>query len=112
MSETPFFRTRMGHQYYESTMPRIAKALEGIAEGLKPAPADDSDPDPDRAQLVARTKETLAKADRILGVRRGMERAAKIVRGYDDQSGLGRTALDGVADLIEKLALEYGNHAE
>jgi uncharacterized protein (DUF2164 family) len=29
-----FFQTRMGHQFYNGTMPRIAKALEAIAEQL------------------------------------------------------------------------------
>ena len=30
-----FFQTRMGHQFYESTMPRIAKSLESIAARLE-----------------------------------------------------------------------------
>jgi hypothetical protein len=30
-----FFCTPMGKRYYESTMPRIANALESIAESLK-----------------------------------------------------------------------------
>ena len=34
-AETPFFQTRMGHTFYNATMPRIAKALERIAEALE-----------------------------------------------------------------------------
>lgn len=30
-----FFRTRMGHTFYEGTMPRIADALERIARGIE-----------------------------------------------------------------------------
>lgn len=30
-----FHETRMGQQYYQSTMPRIAKSLERIAESLE-----------------------------------------------------------------------------
>lgn len=30
-----FFETRMGHQFYEGTMPRIANALERIAVALE-----------------------------------------------------------------------------
>ena len=37
-AETPFFQTRMGHTFYNATMPRIAKALEAIAERLPPPP--------------------------------------------------------------------------
>ena len=29
-----FFRTHMGQKFYEGTMPRIAKALERIADAL------------------------------------------------------------------------------
>lgn len=36
MSNGPqFFETRMGHKYYEGTMPKIAKALERIADALE-----------------------------------------------------------------------------
>ena len=31
---TEFFQTRMGHTFYEGTVPKIAKALETIAEQL------------------------------------------------------------------------------
>ena len=31
MSETPFFKTRMGHQFYERTMPELVKAVERLA---------------------------------------------------------------------------------
>ena len=34
MSDPDFFQTRMGHAFYNGTMPRIAKALEKIAEQL------------------------------------------------------------------------------
>jgi hypothetical protein len=32
-----FFQTVMGHRFYESTMPSIARSLEKIAETLTPA---------------------------------------------------------------------------
>ena len=35
MSETPFFKTRMGHQYYESTMPALVKQLERLNDVLE-----------------------------------------------------------------------------
>ena len=33
-----FHDTQMGHQFYMSTMPRIAKSLEKITEELEPKP--------------------------------------------------------------------------
>ena len=30
MSETPFYKTRMGHQFYERTMPALVKQLERV----------------------------------------------------------------------------------
>lgn len=35
MAGPEFFQTRMGHTFYEGTMPRIAKALERIADALE-----------------------------------------------------------------------------
>ena len=34
MSETPFYNTRMGHRFYESTMPALVKQLERLNELL------------------------------------------------------------------------------
>lgn len=31
---TEFFQTRMGHKFYEGTMPRLIAALERIADSL------------------------------------------------------------------------------
>lgn len=31
-----FFRTQMGHMFYEATMPRLVEALQRIAEGVSP----------------------------------------------------------------------------
>lgn len=33
-----FYMTRMGHKFYEVTLPRIAKALEEIADSIKKEP--------------------------------------------------------------------------
>ena len=35
MSETPFFKTRMGHQFYDRTMPALVKQLERLNELLE-----------------------------------------------------------------------------
>ena len=35
MSETPFFKTRMGHRFYESTMPALVEELQRINENLE-----------------------------------------------------------------------------
>ena len=35
MSGPSFFQTLMGRSYYEGTLPRIARALERIAEALE-----------------------------------------------------------------------------
>ena len=35
MSETPFFKTRMGHQFYERTVPALVKQLERLNELLE-----------------------------------------------------------------------------
>ncbi len=35
MSETPFYNTRMGHRFYESTMPALVKQLERLNELLE-----------------------------------------------------------------------------
>jgi hypothetical protein len=34
MPETPFYKTRMGHQFYERTMPELVKQLERLNELL------------------------------------------------------------------------------
>src|SRR5580765_956805 len=35
MSDVQFFQTRMGQQFYDGTLPKIAKALERIAGALE-----------------------------------------------------------------------------
>ena len=35
MNETPFFMTRMGHTYYEHTMPELVRQLERLNELLE-----------------------------------------------------------------------------
>ncbi len=35
MNETPFFKTRMGQRFYESTMPALVKQLERLNELLE-----------------------------------------------------------------------------
>ncbi len=35
MSEIPFYKTRMGHRFYESTMPALVKQLERLNELLE-----------------------------------------------------------------------------
>ena len=34
MSETPFFKTRMGHRFYEHTMAALVKQLERLNDNL------------------------------------------------------------------------------
>ncbi len=34
MSETPFFKTRMGHRFYEHTVPELVRQLERLNELL------------------------------------------------------------------------------
>ncbi len=35
MSETPFYKTRMGQQFYDATMPALVKQLERLNELLE-----------------------------------------------------------------------------
>jgi hypothetical protein len=35
MSETPFFKTRMGQQFYERTMPELVKQLQKLNDLLE-----------------------------------------------------------------------------
>ena len=35
MSETPFYKTRMGQQFYDRTMPALVKQLERLNELLE-----------------------------------------------------------------------------
>ena len=49
-----FFRTRMGQVFFESTMPRIAKALERIADALDRANPPSSSPPPAMPKPEAR----------------------------------------------------------
>ncbi len=35
MNETPFYKTRMGHQFYERTMPALVKQMERLNELLE-----------------------------------------------------------------------------
>ena len=35
MSETPFYKTRMGQRYYEHTMPELVKQLERLASDVQ-----------------------------------------------------------------------------
>ena len=37
MSETPFFKTRMGQRFYERTMPELVKQLERLNDLLERA---------------------------------------------------------------------------
>ena len=34
MLETPFYKTRMGHRFYEHTMPALVKQLERLNDNL------------------------------------------------------------------------------
>ena len=34
MNETPFFKTRMGHRFYEHTVPELVRQLERLNELL------------------------------------------------------------------------------
>ena len=34
MSDVPFYKTRMGHQFYDRTMPALVKQLERLTEIL------------------------------------------------------------------------------
>ena len=34
MSETPFYKTKMGHRFYEHTMPALVKQLERLNDVL------------------------------------------------------------------------------
>ncbi len=45
MSETPFFKTRMGHQFYERTMPDLVKQLERLNDLLERLVSKDSKQD-------------------------------------------------------------------
>ena len=46
MSETPFFKTRMGQQFYERTMPALVKAVKRLAD------SHDGNRDPRMQELV------------------------------------------------------------
>ena len=35
MNETPFFKTRMGHRFYESTMPNLVEQVTRLNELLE-----------------------------------------------------------------------------
>ena len=35
MNETPFFKTRMGHRFYESTMPNLVEQITRLNELLE-----------------------------------------------------------------------------
>ena len=51
MSETPFFKTRMGQRFYEHTMPELVKQLERLNDLLERHVAQQDSPEataPDR----------------------------------------------------------------
>ena len=35
MNETPFYKTRMGQRFFESTMPELVKQLERLADTVE-----------------------------------------------------------------------------
>ncbi len=41
MAEVPFYATRMGRQFYESTMPRLVEQLERLNDLLEISLAED-----------------------------------------------------------------------
>lgn len=108
--EIPFHKTRMGQQFYEITMPKIARGIESIVENMEKKEAKSESPAPER-DVQGETRETLQRGAQILGTRRGMERAAAIVREYSHPSVSGsalRAVLDDLADMLGELALKYG----
>ncbi len=52
MSDSDFFKTRMGHRFYEATMPRIAEQLEPLNANLEALIAElrklSTKPEPER----------------------------------------------------------------
>jgi len=61
MSETPFYKTRMGQRFYEHTMPELVKQLERLNERLgkiaRTASVDD---------LVEAATDLIAAVERVL----------------------------------------------
>lgn len=68
---TEFFQTKMGRQFFDATMPRIAKALEALAAKLSPETLDAMyktfktlallDPDPDEATAADIANEAIRR---------------------------------------------------
>ena len=55
MSDTPFHQTRMGQQYYERTLPEIARQLDRLNELLERLVTlvETKSADPDKSQRSA-----------------------------------------------------------
>jgi hypothetical protein len=161
-----FYLTGMGRRFFESTMPQIAEALDGIAKSMAKTEARDQQRDEENEhdydamldeairrigaivqvryesavnddavrevnawheEIVRRISVALGHADlttpmadareqvtRILNVRRGMERAAELVRAFDNQVVPGvhmvaqREIQNVVAGFVEAHAKTYG----
>ncbi len=86
MSNTEFFQTRMGHKFYSGDVPRIATALERIADRLGELAQNDQ---PDEVDLdeIRETDLGLQKAAYDDGIRTGIEMGI---------NALGQTAEQGV----------------
>ena len=75
-----FFQTRMGQAFYEGTMPRIAKALERIADALEKRLLRDENEERNAVALQARIDaNNLAKENINLFEER--QRSGKCVHG-------------------------------
>ncbi len=103
-----FYLTGIGRKFYESDVPRIAQALERIADGLsmparfgvgelpKTGSADDLE----------------ASEHAVADVRRGLKRGAELVRAFKARAsspGEQRSTLDEVAEFLEGFSRTYGS---
>lgn len=130
-----FYKTIGGRQLFDSTIPRIATALEQIAKALTVEKEEPKTPQLTHEELMNRHKEMTREngiheadrwlaawtdtrvASRILNVRRGLKRGAELVKAYNSQVlpsvpiQAQREIQQHVAAWIEKQADTYGDQA-
>ncbi len=56
MSETPFYKTRMGHRFYEHTMPELVRVLERIGTALEKLSDQEKKPGASPVESVRESK--------------------------------------------------------
>jgi len=113
MGGIPFYNTNMGNRFFNSQLPALIKALGRLAQSVEGQGGGDTEDSIE--ELRREEQEVVSGKEADLNVRRGMLRAAELIRAYEAPS-LERKIprhrqtelLNLAANFVDTLAAEYG----